>query len=107
MENNTPIKIADLKILLEVFLSKLNSLDNSQSITLDKDLYWNILDEEFYDAYKDPVGLTMGSLTDDWEFLQKVMSGERDMIDYDLYKLAAILKYLGSKEIIARDSYGN
>ena len=95
MENNTPIKIGDLKILFEIFLSKLNSLDNNQSITPDKDLYWNILDEELYDPYKDPVGLTMGSLTDDWEFLQKVMSGERDMIDYDLYKLAAILRCLG------------
>ncbi|MDR6922868.1 hypothetical protein [Chryseobacterium sp. 2987] len=104
MENNTPIKIADLKILFEIFLSKLNSLDNNQSITPDKDLYWNILDEELYDPYKDPVGLTMGSLTDDWEFLQKVMSGERDMIDYDLYKLAAILRCLGSKEIIAKES---
>lgn len=104
MENNTTIKISDLKILLEVFLSKLNSLDSNQSITLDKDLYWNILDEELYDPYKDPVGLTIGSLTDDWEFLQKVMTGERDMIDYDFYKLAAILRCLGSKGIIAKES---
>ncbi len=98
------MKIGDLKILLEVLLSKLGSMDNSRPVFSDQDLYWNITDEELYDPYKKPVDLTMGSLTDDWEFLQKVMSGERDMIDYDLCKLAAIMRHLGSKEIIARES---
>ncbi|MGE8554832.1 MAG: hypothetical protein ACN6OB_13000 [Chryseobacterium jejuense] len=48
----------------------------------------------------EPAQLTMGSLSEDWEFLQKVISGERGMIDYDLYKLASILRFLGKKNMI-------
>lgn len=98
------MKIGDLKILLEALLSKLDNIDSNRPVFSDQDLYWNITDEELYDPYKEPVDLTMGSLSDDWEFLQKMMNGERDLIDYDLYKLAAILKYSGSKGIIAKES---
>lgn len=46
------MKIGDLKILLEVLLSKLGSMDNSRPVFSDQDLYWNITDEELYDPYK-------------------------------------------------------
>lgn len=103
MENSKmELKTSDIKKIIKTLLVELNSLDIASSFTFDEDLYWNILDEELYDAYKDPVGLTMGSLIDDWEFLQPVLNGKREIIDYDLYKLAAILRFLGKKMIITK-----
>ncbi|MDR2235936.1 MAG: hypothetical protein LBE92_07420 [Chryseobacterium sp.] len=102
MENNNSIKVADLKILLETFLLKLKNIDSNKTIPLEKDLYWNILDEELYEPYKDPTKLTMGNLTDDWEFLQKVFDGKREIIDYDLYKIASILRFLAKSMIIKK-----
>ncbi|WP_139785467.1 hypothetical protein [Chryseobacterium phocaeense] len=77
----------------------MNKLETSTEDTfiLDEDLYWNILDEELYDPYKKPENFTMGSLADDWAFLQNVLEGNREMINYDLVKIAAILKFLAQK----------
>lgn len=45
----------------------------------------------------------MGSLIEDWEFLQKIVKDEREIIDYDLYKLASIVRFLGSKKLIEKN----
>ena len=44
----------------------------------------------------------MGSLVEDWEFLQKVVNDQREIIDYDLYKLASLLRFLGKNMIITK-----
>lgn len=102
MENNTHIKIVDIKKIIEILLTKLDSMDNDNSLILDKDLYWNIVDDEVYNVYKNPTELTIGSLVEDWEFLQKVINGKREMIDYDLNKMSNILKFLGNKMIFIK-----
>ncbi|MBP2618380.1 hypothetical protein [Chryseobacterium jejuense] len=103
MENKkVELKKADFKKLIEALVSELEKLNDSDSFAFDNDLYWNIIDEELYDPYKDPTELTMGSLVEDWEFLQKVLDGKREMIDYDLYKLASLLRFLGKSMIITK-----
>lgn len=103
MENNNPVlKVSDVKNLIVHLSDELSKLGDAEVIVLDDDLYWNILDEDLYDPYEKPENFTMGSLTEDWEFLQKVVMGERQMIDYDLYKLASILKFLGKRNIIQK-----
>ncbi len=44
----------------------------------------------------------MGSLVEDWEFLQNVLDGKREMIDYDLTKLASLLRFLRKSMIITK-----
>jgi hypothetical protein len=100
--NNIKIKLTDLKKIIKSLFNELNKLDDNTAFSLDEDFYWNILDEELYAVYKDPKELTMGRLFDDWEFLGKVVNNDREIIDYDLYKLAAILKFLGKKGIIGK-----
>ncbi|MDP9957290.1 hypothetical protein J2X97_002956 [Epilithonimonas hungarica] len=100
MENMLKISTADIKKIIQFLLSKLENLDENSYFKLDEDLYWNILDEELYDVYKIPSDLTIGSITEDWEFLQAILEDKREMIDYDLYKLATILKILGKERII-------
>lgn len=90
------IQKENLKKIILILMNKLE-ISAEDSFVLDEDLYWNILDEELYDPYKDPKNLTMGSLADDWAFLQNVVEGNRGMINYDLVKIAAILKFLAKK----------
>ncbi|WP_123921340.1 hypothetical protein [Chryseobacterium viscerum] len=103
MENKKlELKKADIQKLIEALLSELEKLNDSTSFAFDNDLYWNITNEELYDPYKDPKELTMGSLIEDWEFLQKVLDGKREIIDYDLYKIASLLRFLGKSMIITK-----
>lgn len=99
MENNIEIQKEDLKKILYILIDKLedSSCDN---FSLEKDLYWNIPDEELYNVYKEPTDLTMGSLVEDWEFLQKVLRKEREVIGYDFNKISNILKSIGHSSII-------
>ncbi|WP_213277055.1 hypothetical protein [Chryseobacterium indologenes] len=94
------LNIAELKKLLNILLVHLNKQNNTAFVEFEKDLYWNITDEELYDPYKDPIDLTIGSLVEDWLFLQKVAKDEREILHYDFYKLGSILKFLGSKRLI-------
>lgn len=96
MKNTIEIEKEDLKKILLLLMNKLDA-SNHNTFVLDQDLYWNVLDEELYHTYKDPKDLTMGSLTDDWRFLQNVLNGKREMIDDDLYKLSSILRFLGKQ----------
>ncbi|MCJ7933845.1 MAG: hypothetical protein MUW56_09465 [Chryseobacterium sp.] len=97
MENNLELKIHDIK---KILIDKLDIID--ETIFIDQDLYWNILDTELYDVYKDPKELTIGSIVEDYEFISAVIEGNRDIIDYDLYKLSSILKFLGKSMLIAK-----
>ena len=100
---NKDISILDIKKLINILSDKLGKLDDNEVVEIREDLYWNILDEELYNPYSEPAKLTMGNLTEDWEFLKKVRDEEREMIDYDLYKLASILKFLGKHNIMMKN----
>jgi len=85
----------DLKNILLALINKIEKLDNS-SFSLDNDLYWSIQDEELYNIYEEPQEITIGSLKDDWDFLQKILNEEREVIGYDFNKVSNILKKIGS-----------
>jgi len=95
MENKTEITNNDLKNILLALINKLEILGNS-SFSLDKDLYWNIPDEELYNVYKDPKDISIGSIKEDWDFLQKILIEKREVIGYDFNKVSNILKLIGN-----------
>ncbi|WP_160136116.1 hypothetical protein [Chryseobacterium sp. c4a] len=97
---NQGISVLNIRKLINILSDKLEKLEDKNVAILEDDLYWNILDEELYNPYHEPANLTMGSLTEDWEFLQKIINGEREMMDYDLYKLSSVLRFLGKRNII-------
>ncbi|WP_111956306.1 hypothetical protein [Chryseobacterium lathyri] len=99
MENNIEIEKEDLKKILFILIDKLES-SNSNKFSLEKDLYWNIPDENLYNVYQKPEDFTIGSIKEDWEFLQKVLRKEREAIGYDFNKISNILKLIGQSSII-------
>ncbi|PWN63548.1 hypothetical protein C1631_021440 [Chryseobacterium phosphatilyticum] len=91
MENTIEIQKEDIKKLLLTLIQKLEVSEISK-FSFDKDLYWNISTEELFNIYEEPKELTIGSLKEDWEFLQKVINNDRDVLNFDFYKISAILK---------------
>lgn len=94
MKNNTEIQKEDLKKILFMLIDKLDE-SPTDKFSLEKDLYWNIPDDKLYNVYQEPSDLTIGSLVEDWEFLQKILRKEREVLGYDFYKVSGILKSIG------------
>lgn len=94
------LSILNIRKIINILSDELEKLEDKDIGILEDDLYWNILEDELYNPYHEPSHLTMGSITEDWEFLQKILNGEREMIDYDLYKVASILRFLGKNNMI-------
>ncbi|MGC5743710.1 hypothetical protein [Chryseobacterium sp. NFX27] len=99
MKNNIEIQKEDLKKILFMLIDQLDNFPTDK-FSLEKDLYWSIPDDKLYNAYQEPQDLTMGSLVEDWEFLQKILRKEREVLGYDFYKVSGILKSIGQSSII-------
>lgn len=67
------------------------------NISSDVDLYWSIPNQELYNMYEEPKNFTIGSIMDDWTFLQKLLDEERQVVGYDFHKISSVLKMLGEK----------
>lgn len=93
MENTIEIQKEDLKRIL-ILGDKLEA-SNNNGFLFEKDLYWSIPDEKLYDVYKEPVDLTIGSLVEDWKFLQKILRNEREAVVHDFNKISNILRLVG------------
>jgi len=91
MENNLKIKASDLKKIISLLMMKLDDFDD---VIIDKDLYWSIPEEKLYNVYEDPSDFTIGSLVEDWTFLQDIILSKREILNYDLYKISMFLRYL-------------
>jgi hypothetical protein len=67
------------------------------SMDIADDLYWFVPGDQLYDPTKEPVGLTLGSLADDWSELEAVARGEKETIGYLLVWASAVLRALGDR----------
>ncbi|MBL1222490.1 hypothetical protein JET18_16680 [Chryseobacterium sp. L7] len=99
MKNNIEIQKEDLKKILFMLIDKLDD-SPTDKFSLEKDLYWNIPDDKLYNMYQEPPDLTIGSLVEDWELLQKILRKEREVLWYDFYKVSTILNSIGHASII-------
>jgi hypothetical protein len=68
-------------------------------IEVTEDFYWSIPEKHLYSAYTSPTEseLTMGQLSDDWNEVAKIASGQRPPIAYALVWLSSLLRFVGLK----------
>ena len=66
-------------------------------VELKSDFYWEVSKDQRYDPYNDPTEKSLGQLSDDWEEVQKVASGQRETIGYVFVWLAALYRYIGEE----------
>lgn len=92
------INVAELRAITEKLFSHLEEI-NCQSIEIFEDYYWDISEDERYDLEKNPKDLIVGQLTEDWEFLQKIIKGENEPIGYAFVWLGKILQAIGERVV--------
>jgi hypothetical protein len=90
-------------IPFEVLRAALNQLldhareVHGESIEIPENLYWFVQKEELHDPMRDPTGLTLGSVSDDWEQTSAIGTGQKDPIGYALVWAATVLREIGDK----------
>lgn len=89
------IEVESLRRAINVLLDHLEA-GGKASIELGEDYYWNIDEAQLYDVAGNPVDLSIGSLCDDWESIQRVGNGATVPVVLLLLKVAPLLRYIGS-----------
>ncbi len=88
------IKVSDLEQLTKKMFEYIKDQE-IQSITIEKDFYWNVSYEEKYDSYQEPAELDVGQLTDDWQELLNILNGKSELCNLAFVWLAQILHAIG------------
>lgn len=91
------VKISDLKTTVDAILSHITDDLGIDSIELDQDLYWEIPEGQLYVLNQNPGNHTMGSLFDDLEFLQPLLTDRDRALSLMLLHVAPLLRYLALK----------
>jgi hypothetical protein len=70
---------------------------NIEKLEIPYDYYWHIPKEQEYDVYAKPdlEALTIGQLSDDWLELNKVVTGNHEVLGYHFVWLSSILRAIG------------
>lgn len=93
------ININELKNGFDKVLS--NLLNNGiEEIEIDVDYYWNIDESEKYNVEKDPKKIDIGQLSDDYEELCKINSGQTEPLPYSLVWLSALSRVIGERKVV-------
>ncbi len=98
------IDIVELKQVIDRLFDHIIETKGVRQCEFDKDNYWNVPSQELFEA-NDPKELDIGSLSDDWEFLSKLLKPENKPVACQLTQVAPILRYLGEYlgEKLAKD----
>lgn len=91
------VDIDTLESAILFIFEHLRNKDNT-AINLDKDFYWDIESEQKYNPYIKPNKINLGQLSDDWEEIQLIASGEKEAIGYALVWVSALCRYIGETE---------
>lgn len=92
------IQLTDLRRAADALFDHLEQTGRTE-IDVTEDFYWSIPEKHLYSAYTSPTEseLTMGQLSDDWNEVAKIASGQRPPIAYALVWLSSILRFIGLK----------
>ena len=69
----TTINLAELRQISEILFSHIEEA-YGQTVALPVDYYWDIPDAELYAMDAEPTQLSVGQLSEDWEFLSKMLA---------------------------------
>ena len=89
------INLEELRQIVSVLLDSLE--ENTNSIAIDADHYWDVPEKARYDNYDTPTELSIGQLTDDWNELQRIGRGETPALPYALVWLSTLLRRIGEQ----------
>jgi len=90
----------DLKVLQNAVNAVLDHLIEDLGcekvrIEENSDLYWHCPASEIHDMSKKPIGLDIGRLTDDVDFVKLIKRGQSGDVSYTLVHIAPLLRHIG------------
>jgi hypothetical protein len=95
----TRVSLAELRRLVDVLLSHVEAAVAGDAVELGKDYFWSIPADELYDVYKQPDALTIGQLSESWQFLRDLLADENRVLAYHLVWLADVLRAIGHERV--------
>lgn len=98
------INIFQLKEVIDLVLDHIIKVRGVEFCELENEFYWNIPSPDVYEPKK-PEELDIGSLSDDLEFVLKLLENNSQPVAYQLTHLAPLLRYLGEhlSEMLAKN----
>ena len=93
------IDIKAVRAAVNVILDHLIEDLDIQNVKVEEneDFYWNCPAAELYDVSKRPIGLDVGRLSDDVDFVKLVRRGQSGDISYNLVHIFPLLRYISEK----------
>ncbi|GGJ59585.1 hypothetical protein [Deinococcus roseus] len=90
------IDIEKLNLVFNRILDRISSLENA-SIKLEADYYWMIPGDQLTNLNLGNIDPVIGSLSDDWMELSKLLDTERPVSFVDLDRLANLLRMMSEE----------
>jgi hypothetical protein len=97
MSDPLQISTEQLRTAFETALTRLTEREG-ENITLERDYYWSVPPNELYNVYERPQELTIGQLSESWQYIQKLTEDPSAAIPHHLVWLADVLRALGHSE---------
>lgn len=95
------IDVVKLRAAVDRLFQHIIETRGVRRVELGSDLYWSMPEEELYNVADRPETLDIGRLSDDWEFISKLLNGETEPVAYQLTEVAPLLRRLG--EVLGRE----
>ena len=92
------VSVDQLRRAFEILLANV-SKDVGTDLPVSRDYFWSIPAPQRYDAYTEPVELTIGQVSESWANLQAMLEDESQALGYGLVWLADVLRALGDEAV--------
>ena len=91
------IDVADLRLVVERIFDFMQKDLSLQEVALDENYYWQVAEDDLYSIKQAPEQLDVGSLLDDWEFVQSAKLDPEQALPLLLLHVAPLLRALATK----------
>jgi hypothetical protein len=97
--DHTEIDVRVLKNAVAAVLEHLIDDLGIERVTVEdaSDHYWHCPASEVHDMSREPVGMDIGSLRDDTDFVKLIKRGQSRDVAFNLVHIAPLLRYIGEK----------
>jgi hypothetical protein len=97
MGEGPEIPLARLREVADLLLAHAERAGGS--VTLDRELFWELLPDQRHDVDREPAEHTVGSLSESWAHLSAMADDPDRVVGYGLVWLADVLRALGHQSI--------
>jgi hypothetical protein len=93
------LNISELKCAVNCVLDRISEKLNISEIQIedDRDFYWEIDGGGLYNMAIEIPSVSVGRLSDDWDFAQRILNDPEEAVSLTLAHIAPLLRYVGEK----------